>query len=126
VSSDYKTLLGLVREFVEGEEEESRLLGLCVYCQGEKTHTSECLLGRARAAIAPSAPKPINDPKILHIGFGESACCVLHASRDARAGKLDNRMTWDCPQCGLEWRMIRMDGFAYIWTAQPAITVGRI
>ena len=54
MSADYKTLLGLVREFVEEMDK----------CGAVWDDANKDLVDRARAAIAPSAPKPPNDPKI--------------------------------------------------------------
>lgn len=108
--ADYKTLLGLVREFVDKTED------LSEFHIGERE-----LMERARAAIAPSAPAPTNDSKILHIAM-DDPCCSRPFQQAARGGALDNRMTWDCPKCGTEWKMVRCDGFTYRWEPRSAVT----
>ena len=114
MSADYKTLLGLVREFVDSPEIEAY------------TDAGKELMDRARAAAAPSSPKPTNDARILHMMAEEDPCCSKHFQKDGRAGILDNRMTWDCPKCGTEWKMARMYGLVNLWVAQPSMVTGRL
>jgi hypothetical protein len=91
--ADYKTLLGLVREFVEYIDEE--LGGL-----EELGAVGRPLYDRARAAIAPSAPK--NDPAILH-SWPPDPCCAVRLTRAASDGKLDTADFWECPICETKW-----------------------
>lgn len=121
VSADYKTLLGLVREFVQ-------VVDWPTYCDctgSDIPREYPDLFARSRAAIAPSEPKPTNDPKLLHVG-NDDDCCRAPFQRDAREGKLDSRITWDCPKCGTEWKMGRCDGFLYHWTARVPMAVIRL
>ncbi len=108
MSADYRTLLGLVREFLEetnaGDDEYAEL----------RT--------RARAAIAPSEPKPQSDPAILHMGFSDDPCCSIHALRDARAGKLDAALTWDCPRCKTVWKVADREASVRHWQADVGFT----
>lgn len=106
MAADYKTLLGLVREFVE------RVDAQCFVCKDEE------IIERSRAAILPSAPKPTNDPKITHMGVTDD-CCRVPFAKEARAGEIET-MDWVCPKCGTTW-LAKSTGFLWQW--EPLITM---
>ena len=108
MSVDYKTLLGLVREFVDSPEIEAY------------TDAGKELMDRARAAAAPSSPKPTNDARILHMMAEEDPCCSKHFHRAAKAGQLDPLDRWDCPACRAEWKMTLVAG-VHFW--EPVISM---
>lgn len=116
MSADYKTLLGLVREFVEEMDK----------CGAVWDDANKDLVDRARAAIAPSAPKPPNDPKIVHTGVGQDTCCGPRFAKAGRHGELDHAELWSCPKCGTEWWKVQRVGDMFTWQAHPVFTVGRI
>jgi hypothetical protein len=111
MAADYKTLLGLVREFVEA-------------AKGD--YFVSDLMQRARAAIAPSPPKPTNDACKLHMSGIYDRCCSPPLMKGARAGELDNTDNWACPKCGCEWKLVKVEGTVNMWEANPAFTVGKI
>lgn len=103
MAADYKTLLGLVREFLDEPPNAPR---------------SHDLINRARAAIEPS--KATNDPAILHMTAGDDPCCSKHFHRAAKAGQLDPLDRWDCPACRAEWKMTLVAG-VHFW--EPVISM---
>ncbi len=117
--ADYKTLLGLVREFVARYDAygKSTAAGESQWPQDLQEQ-----LIRARAAIAPSEPRPQSDPAILHMGFSDDPCCSIHAMRDARAGKLDVAFTWDCPRCKTAWKVADREASVRHWQAEVGFT----
>lgn len=111
--ADYKTLLGLVREFVEMMDSQGGPYGELP------------ITARARAAIAPSEPKPTNDPKILHTSQGEMGCCQAGFTRAGQIGKLDAGEPFICPRCCTEWVLDRKEagGGLWIWAPKSSLVV---
>jgi hypothetical protein len=117
MAADYRTLLGLVREFVEATPMNTVIAGYGSLGIG----ISEDLLSRARAAIEPSPAKPMNDPAIVHTHAVDS-CCSKHLVKAAREGKLDHIDRWPCPKCGTDWGKEIVHGVHH-WTPVPAVVV---
>ena len=90
MAADYKTLLGLVREM-------ESIFGMIA-----ETPLECDLITRARAAIVPSPPKPVNDAKILH-SWSPDECCAGRLTKAAQTGALDTATHWDCPKCETRW-----------------------
>jgi hypothetical protein len=111
--ADYKTLLGLVREFVENIEQWERGQ---IYDGIPKE-----FIDRARAAIAPSEPK--NDPTIAHTHVSD-ACCSKPIMKAMRDGLLDDKAQWCCPKCDTEWIMQVVNGVHH-WRPQPQMVTFR-
>ncbi len=110
MAADYKTLLGLLREWIEYVEKE---LG----GPDELGEVGRAIYDRAIAAIEPSKPK--NDPAMVHTWDNDS-CCSKHMSKAARDGKLDALDRWPCPKCDTEWAKYTIHG-VYFW--KPVIAV---
>ena len=91
MAADYRTLLGLVREFVD----DAHTLDVCPHCTHDRGghHDNACLLARAEKAIEPSKPK--NDPTIMHVA-PQDPCCSAPLGKAARSGALDDAETWNC------------------------------
>ncbi len=117
MAADYKTLLGLVREFVENDP---KALDPNKWDEWSPWYTD--FVVRARAAIAPSVPK--NDPAILHTHAVDS-CCSKHLVKAAREGTLDKIDRWPCPKCGTDWGKPLVHGVHH-WTPVPAVMVFRL
>ena len=114
MAADYKTLLGLVREFVGGYER-----------MGVTEDSEDGLLFRARAAIAPSAPK--NDPAILHAWpmVADDMCCSKTLAQTAKLGRLDGAKGFACPKCGTDF-LPRQEGSITTWEPVNDIEVFRL
>lgn len=106
MAADYKTLLGLVREFL-AEPIAPR---------------SQDLIDRARAAIEPSKPK--NDPSVLHV-CQPDACCFRPFRNAAGQGTLDGANEWTCPKCGTVWRMVQAHDNVREWQPEASVAVVR-
>lgn len=113
MAADYKTLLGLVKEFVEFST--------------TRQEPSAELVERARAAVAPSAPKPVNAPEIIHF-LPHDPCCSKHFQKAARTGAVDAVPTWECPSCGTVWQgaLVPDGGTSRHWQPECAISVMKL
>ena len=118
MAADYKTLLGLVRELVACAEETPD--------SEHRVTVGDDLIGRARAAIAPSTPKPPpNDASILHCLEQDDPCCSKHFIKAGRDGVLDRSVTWTCPKCETDWIKQNSGSNIFFWQARPAVLVFR-
>ena len=108
MSADYKTLVGLLREFVEEIDK----------CRAIWDDANKDLVDRVRAAIVPGPPKPTNDAKILHVTAEDDPCCSKHFQSDGRKGRLDHATIWTCPKCGCNWTRSG-EASPYVWQARP-------
>ena len=96
MAADYKTLLGLVRDFLKQCDHRDVDAGF------PALFPDKDLIERARAAIEPSPPKPVNDAKILH-SWSPDECCAGRLTKAAQTGALDTATHWDCPKCETRW-----------------------
>lgn len=122
--ADYKTLLGLVREFYEWFGGDRAITDCSEVAKLYRATLPEGILDRARAAIAPSAPKPENDPRILNCGEFDN-CCWGPFNRASHVGALDKVDAWTCPKCGSKFKVSeQIDDIRY-WSYVCEVSVIR-
>ena len=111
MAADYKTLIGLVREFVESAPRTGDI-------------TASDLYRRAREALEPSKPK--NNPEVLHFQL-DDVCCKTPFAKAAAAGELDTAEDWTCPKCGTLWKSATVGGkIGKAWTPAPATAIFKL
>lgn len=102
MAADYKTLFGLVKEFVEVQD--------ALNSGGADTSKVNGLMERARGAVQPSVPKPPpNDITIVHRIPEDDPCCGPSLRGAAKRGHLDNGLSFTCGKCGTNWKATRTE-----------------
>ena len=105
-------------------EEQARLIVEAVNALGPERYNSIRKEARGNNQST-GAPEQVDAPVSLTHAYHEDDCCGKHISRFIRSGKANAVESFECPQCGCEWRADQIGERMFHWTPRPIIEVFR-